>query len=117
VSPKLGVELERERYAPGDGVRGTVTVLEGGGSRKLEVVLAFREQVGDYEHTATTIDGGELHGGDLALGASYGFEVALPDDALPSYRSRHGELYWELEVRSDERGRDTRERRRVEVAR
>jgi hypothetical protein len=115
VSPTLAVELERDRYAPGDVVRGTVKVVEGGGSRRLEVALAFREKAGDYEDTPFTIAGGDLHTGDLAPGATYAFSIALPADALPTYRSRHGELYWEVDVRSDERGRDTHERKRIEV--
>lgn len=91
-------------------------MLEGGTSRLLEVTLEFREKTEEeYEATARSLPAGQLHGGDLAAGTSYPFEIALPDDALPSFRSEHGELYWELDVRSDERGRDTHERRRVEV--
>jgi hypothetical protein len=98
-------------------VRGTVLVLEGGPSRRLEVTLEYREKTEeDFQATARTLSAGELHSGDLATGASYPFEIALPADALPSFRSAHGELYWELDARSDERGRDTHESRRIEVA-
>ena len=115
MSPRFQVELERERYAPGETVSGTILVLEGGGSRSLEALLEYHEQTEDYSHVAATISSGPLHTGDLATGTSFQFEIALPPDALPNYRSAHGELYWELDVRSDELGRDTHERRRIEV--
>lgn len=61
------------------------------------------------------LPGGELHAGDLETGASFPFAIALPADALPSYRSPNGELFWELDARSDERGVDTHGRVQVEV--
>ena len=60
------------------------------------------------------MEAGPLHTGDLPDG-SFSFEVRLPDDALPAYRSSHGELYWELDARSDELGRDTHARERLNV--
>ena len=118
MSPRLDLHVDREQYAPGETVTGNVTVAEGGRSRKVEVSLRYREQTDDeeYEHTAVTLPGGELHSGDLVEGSSYPFAIALPEEALPSYASAHGELYWELEARSDELGVDTRECRRVVVA-
>jgi len=110
------VALEHDRIAPGEVVRGTVSVLEGGRSRALEVLLTLREQVGeDYEDVAVTLSSGNLNEGDLATGTSYSFAILLPDDALPSLRSKHGELAWEVDARSDERGRDTHDRHRIEV--
>ena len=41
--------------------------------------------------------------------------LSLPPDASPNYQSENGELYWELDVKSDEFGRDTHERHRIEV--
>ena len=117
MSPRLELELERGRYHPGDTVRGTIRVLEGSGSRGLDAVLEYREETEDYHEVVTEIPSGRLHEGDLAAGTSFEFELALPPDALPNYRSEHGRLYWSIDVRSDERGRDTHVRRRVEVAR
>ena len=98
-------------------MRGSVLVLEGGPSRRLEVTLEYREKTEeDFQETVRTLSTGDLHTGELATGASYPFEIALPADALPSFRSAHGELYWELDARSDEPGRDSHERRRIEVA-
>lgn len=115
MSPSFRVELDRERYTAGDAVRGTVLVLEGGGSRTLEVFVHFKEETEDYEETPLSLASGPLHSGELAQGMSYAFELRLPEDAPPSLSSEHGELYWELDVRSDELGLDTHERLRIDV--
>jgi hypothetical protein len=115
VSLRFQLELDRERYPPGDAIRGTILVVEGGGSRSLEALLEYNEETEDYLEVATSISSGPLHAGDLATGQSFQFELALPQDAFPNYRSENGELYWQLDVRSDEFGRDTHERRRIEV--
>jgi hypothetical protein len=96
-------------------VTGTVFVLEGGRSRKLEVSLNYRESTEQDDVTRVSVSSGELHTGDLASGTSYPFAVAVPADALPNYKSAHGELYWEVDACSDEFGIDTHERRRIEV--
>ena len=115
MSPRFQLQLDRERYAPGETIKGTILILEGGGSRALEARLEYNEETADYSEVAVSIPSGTLHEGDLTEGASFQFELALPPDALPNYKSRHGELYWELDVKSDEAGRDTHERRRIEV--
>ena len=115
MTPRFQLQLDRERYAPGDSVRGTILVVESGGSRSLHALLQYMEESPDYSKAAVTISSGSLHEGDLTAGASFGFELALPPDALPNYESSHGELYWEIDVRSDEFGRDTHERKRIEV--
>jgi hypothetical protein len=114
---KLELQLDGERYAPGETVTGGVLVVEGGESRSLEVLLHFRERTSeDDEHTPVTLSGGELHAGDLTTGASYPFAIQLPPEALPNFKSKHGELFWEVDARSDERGRDAHARKRIEVA-
>jgi hypothetical protein len=115
MSPQLELQLERRRYHPGDTVSGTILVLEGGGSRGLDAVLEYREETGDYHEVVTTIPSGRVHEGDLVPGASFEFELDLPPDALPNCSSEHGRLYWSVDVRSDERGRDTHVRHRVDV--
>jgi hypothetical protein len=115
MSPRLQLRLDRDRFAPGDAVTGTVVVTEGGRSRSLEIVLAYVEQTKDYREVARSISTGHLHAGNLDTGATYRFEIALPSDALPGFASEHGQLYWELDVKSDERGRDSHERHRIEV--
>jgi hypothetical protein len=115
VSPSLQLQLNRERYAPGETIEGTILVLEGGASRSLEAVLGYNEKTDDYSEVATSISTGRLHSGDLRTGMSFAFELTLPQDALPNYRSEHGELYWQVDVKSDEPGRDTHERHRIDV--
>jgi hypothetical protein len=116
VSRRFELLLDRARCAPGETIRGTIHVLEGGRSRSLEVLLEYHERTEDYATVATSVSTGPLHTGDLPTGISFGFELALPADAFPNYRSEHGELYWELDVKSEEFGPDTHERRRIEVA-
>jgi hypothetical protein len=116
MSLRFRLELEHEHYAPGDTVKGTILVLEGGESRSLEALLEYNEETDDYSEVALSIPSGPLHEGPLTTGASFEFELGLPPDALPNYQSRHGELYWQVDAKSDESGRDTHERRRIEVA-
>ena len=115
MSPSFELQLDRDSYRPGAGVAGTVVVVEGGRSRSLEVLLAYVEETDDYLEVATSISTGHLHEGDLDAGASFRFELALPPDALPNFTSRHGWLYWRLDVKSDEPGRDSHELRRIDV--
>jgi hypothetical protein len=115
MNPRLAVELEKRRYAPGETVRGTVSVAEGGRSRSLDASLQYKEETEDYEEVAISIPGGRLNEGDLVSGASFEFELALPEEALPNCRSAHGKLYWEVDVKSDEPGRDSHARHRVDV--
>lgn len=115
MSPRFELQLDRERYPPGDAIKGTVLVVEGGGSRFLEALLEYKEETDDYLEVATSISSGPLHEGDLTTGTSFEFELVLPPDALPNYKSDHGELFWEVDVRSDELARDTHERQRIEV--
>jgi tetratricopeptide (TPR) repeat protein len=115
MSPQLVLQLDRERYSPGDAVRGTIFVAEGGRSRSLQATLEYREETDDCLTVATTVPGPALNMGDLTTGTFFEFERRIPADAFPSYKSKHGELYWELYVKSDERGLDTEEWCRVEV--
>jgi hypothetical protein len=115
VSPRLVLRLDGDAYAPGDVVRGTVDVHGGGRSRRLDVLLLFHERSDDYSRVARTVEIGPLHEGDLPSAGSFPFELRLPEDALPAYRSSHGELYWEVDARSDELGRDTHARERLNV--
>ena len=117
MSPRLDLVLDGERltFSPGEWVRGHVAILEGGKSRDLQVTLCYRERSPDYSATKMEIPSGVLHTGDLTTGQSHEFALQLPADALPNYSSSHGELYWELEARSDEFGVDTKSARRIDV--
>jgi hypothetical protein len=116
MSAQFQLNLDRERYTPGDTIRGNIVVLKGDDTGSLEVLLEYNEEAeDDYSAIAASVSTGTLHAGDLATGMSFDFEVALPKDAFPNYRSEHGELYWQVDVKSDESGHETHERRRIEV--
>ena len=84
MSPRFQLELDRERYAPGETIKGTILVTEGGDSRALEAILEYKEETADYSEVAISIPSGPLHEGELTAGTSFEFELALPPDALPS---------------------------------
>ena len=116
MSPALAVTLDGgDTYSPGDAVRGSVTVSEGGRSRRLEVCLTYNEQTANLSHSVVRGTSGQLAEGELEQGASYPFELQVPDDALPGARSPNGELYWEVDAKSDELGPDTHARARISV--
>ena len=115
MSPSFDLQIDGDRYKPGDTVSGTVVVRQGGRSRWLEVLLEFIEETSDYTEVATSISTGHLHMGKLQEGMSFAFELTVPPDALPEVRSRHGQLYWRLDARSDELGPDSHERRRLVI--
>jgi hypothetical protein len=102
-------------FKPGDWVRGHVAILEGGKSRDLKVIVRFREKTPDYSATVSEVSSADLHTGELTAGRSHEFAIQIPADALPTYRSAHGQLYWEVEARSDEFGIDTKESRVIDV--
>ena len=116
---KLGLEIQLDGgdgpYKPGDWVRGRVAVLAGGKSRALNAELHFRERTSDYSEVGATFAIPPLHRGDLPSGTSYPFAIQLPADALPSLDWAHGSLSWEVVAKSDERGFDTVETRRIQV--
>lgn len=115
MTPSFDLQIDGERKKPGEIVNGTVVVREGGRSRSLEVTLEFVEETDDYIEAGTTISSGHLHEGDLVSGTSLQFALTLPPDALPEVRSQHGQMYWRLHAKSDERGSDTHEHLRLVV--
>ena len=88
VSPVLELSLDREHYAPGDTVRGTIRVVAGDRSRSLEVMLNYNEKTDDYAAVAASVSSGPLNTGDLTTGMSFGFELALHARRLPELPQR-----------------------------
>ena len=115
MSPALALTLDAERYAPGETVRGTVTVSEDGRSRRLEVLLTLNERTANLSHAEVRASSGPLAEGELEQGRSYPFELRLPADAVPGLSSANAELYWEVDAKSDELGPDTHARARIAV--
>jgi hypothetical protein len=104
---KLELRPEADRIAPGRELTGHVLVLEGGQSRSLTLTVRLCERSPGYlaiPISRTVI----LSGGDLATGQAVDFRCELPEDAPPSVKGRHGELFWELEAASDAPGFDVR---------
>jgi hypothetical protein len=112
---KLELDLQADRVRPGGDVAGRVNVVEGGKSRSLTVSVSFCEKTRDYFVPAYG-SSFVVHEGDVAAGESYEFSFTLPAEAPTSAKTGNGELYWELEARSDEHGLDSRAKRRLEVA-
>jgi hypothetical protein len=104
------------KFAPGDPVRGTVEVAEGGDARELSVRLVYREASPDYSGEVFEAGATVLAQGDLKADASYDFTFQLPPDALPNFASAHGALAWVLEAKVDRQGKDTLERESIKVA-
>jgi hypothetical protein len=115
VSVRLILEVDRTEYRPGDEVTGKVVVGYGGRSRRLEVFLLFRERTKGFEHEALRIGSGPLTEGGLEEGQAYRFAIRLPPDAPPNIKTQNAELFWEVDARSDQLGRDAHARQRIQV--
>ena len=113
---QLDLDIDGQTVGPGAPVSGSVVVLKGGASRSLTVTLEFHEDSrSGGNKVVTSVSTAPLHEGELADGMRFPFTLVMPEDALPSFRSGNGELYWEVHVHSDELGLDTHVRKRVSV--
>jgi hypothetical protein len=112
---KLELRLDRDVVTAGDVLAGTVLVLEGGPSRALTLTARFCERSPSF-FTVVFAESVPLHEGDLMTGEAFPFALRLPGDATPGVKGKHGELFWEVEAVSDERGLDTLASSRFEVA-
>jgi hypothetical protein len=104
VSSRLEIALDTPSVEPGGWVRGRVHVLEDHRSRRLLVRAVYRERTRDRSVIARTVEGPVVHEGDVSAGSMHEFAVQLPPDALPGCESKHGRLWWELELESDRPG-------------
>lgn len=111
---KLEIRLDAEHVAPGEELAGHILVLDDGASRALRLTVSFRERSPAYLETLFA-ESVVIHEGDLATGQTVAFRYEMPDWAQPGVKGKHGELFWELEATSDEPGRDTHVRRRIDV--
>jgi hypothetical protein len=111
---KLDIQLDADRVGPRQELTGHVLVLEGGPSRSLTLTLSFCEQSPGYLSTPFSRSD-VLHEGELATGQTIAFRCEIPDGAPPGVKGKRGELFWELEAKSDEPGLDTHARRRIEI--
>jgi hypothetical protein len=108
MSAKLEISPERNTYAPGERVLGTVVVLEATPARELTVTLEYRDWTADYRSVSRSVPHDtSLHAGDLEQGASFRFGFTVPTDALPNQNGTFGSTGWGLHARIDKRGIDT----------
>ncbi|MEX2193872.1 MAG: DUF2510 domain-containing protein [Thermoleophilaceae bacterium] len=114
----IALSLESERFGPADWVGGSVLVQAAVPScRALTVTIAFLEATEDYRTPVLSASTPPLAApGPLAAGASYPFSLQLPPQVQPPYRSRWGELFWEVDAKVDiASGRDHHAQRRILV--
>lgn len=112
----IRVALDAGRHAPGAVVKGSVVVTETVGARSLYAAVRCVEHSPDYAVAVTDIPPVTLAEGELAAGSGYAFVLTLPGDALPTLRSTHGRILWEVVAWVDKPGRDARARAEFEVA-
>ena len=107
--------LERQRYAPGEIVRGYVEVREQIDARKLTAALRYAEETNDYKGAYWVPATQQLHEGPLGQGSRFDFELQLPPDALPAFRAKSSAVWWEVVGSADKRGFDKHVRLRIDV--
>lgn len=112
---RLRIEVDGEPLAPGAGVAGRVIVEGGGRARSVSVRLDFVERTRDFHAVALPAGEEVVAEGDLADGVVVPFLLRLPLDALPSIRTPHARLGWELSARANRLGPDAKANRPVEV--
>jgi hypothetical protein len=111
----LSMQLERQRYKQGEIVRGFVDVVEAIDARELAVALHYVESTDDYRGVGRVGATSTLHVGPVGEGSRFGFELALPPDALPAFRTRHSALWWEVVASADKPGFDKHARLPIEL--
>ena len=111
----LGLWLERQRYAPGETVRGYVDVLQAIDTRDLSVALHYMEETQDYRGVGLVGATSTLHVGPVDQGTRLSFELALPPDALPAFRTDNSALWWEVDAKANKPGFDKHQSLRIDV--
>ncbi len=111
----LGIGLEPQRFEPGQTVRGFVEVLAPVDARRLTVALEFMEESCDYTGVGRTAGDAMLHQGPVRAGSRFPFELLLPPDALPAFRTEATAVWWQVHAHADKPGFDWHERLRIDV--
>lgn len=111
----LGMWLERQRYAPGETVRGYVDVRDHIDGRRLTAALHYAEETNDYRGAQWVPATQDLHIGPVGQGSRFDFQLTLPPDALPAFRAKSSAVWWEVVASVDKRGFDKHVRLRIDV--
>jgi hypothetical protein len=112
----LALSLERQHFEPGAVVRGIADVLAPLDARTLTVALQFMEESRDYTGVGRTGARAVLHSGPVGAGSRFPFELRLPDDALPAFRTRATAVWWQVAAHADRPGFDAHAHLRIDVA-
>ena len=113
---KLEIALDSALVSPGGTLKGIVEVLEGGEARSLTLTVSFCESSPSYMAVPFSRSG-VIHEGDLATGQAVTFQFDLPEWAPPGVKSKHAELYWQVEAVADRPGLDARASRKFQISR
>jgi hypothetical protein len=111
----LGMWLEQQRYAPGERVKGFVDVTQPVDARALTVALNYMEESRDYTGVGRVGAQAVLHTGPAGAGSRLPFDLALPPDALPAFRTGNTAVWWEVLATADKPGFDKHARLRIDV--
>ncbi len=111
----LGIWIERQRYAPGEQVRGYVDLREDIDCRSLDVALHYAEETRDYKGAWHRPATQQLHVGPVGAGSRFDFALTLPPDAWPAFRTDATAVWWEVVASVDKRGFDKHARLRIDV--
>ena len=112
----LQLALPTDRFAPGEWITGTVFVHAYVPARSLAVHVTLFESTRSYTEEVITGWTGFLSQGPLPERSSFPFQLQLPLNVPPPYRSEWGELYWEVDAKADVAGgTDAHSRQRILV--
>jgi hypothetical protein len=111
----LALWLERQRYAPGDAVKGLIEVVQPVDARALTVALRYMEESRDYTGVGRTGAEAVLHSGPAGAGTRLQFALTLPPDALPAFRTGNTAVWWEVAANVDKPGFDKHVQLRIDV--
>lgn len=111
---KLEVDLDGDAMPVDGELTGRVRVVEGGAAEPLTLSVVLYEKSPSYEVAALGVST-VLTVSKLDAGHVEDFTVRLPDGAVPSVKSKHGELFWQVEVRADKPGIDALAKRSLSV--
>ena len=113
---KYEVALNGDSFRPGDSVSGTLTAAEDIDARSVTVALRYYQQSPDYLEYAQEAGVPVVHQGALRRGETISFSFQVPQGALPSHVSGHGQIGWRVVAQADlPRRPDHTERWKIEV--
>lgn len=111
----ISLRLERAQYQPGEVVRGVVDVPGSLDVRELRVSLQYFETSQDYSGVGRTEGATVLHTGPVEGGSHFPFELVIPADAGPAFRTERTAVWWRVHAQADKPGFDRHSELRIDV--